>query len=42
MACAGVELLAPYSSKKLGPNLKRSAFLTRPRYRIDTVLSQQV
>jgi hypothetical protein len=30
----GVELLAPYSSKKLDPNPKRSAFLSRLRYRI--------
>jgi hypothetical protein len=36
----GVELLAPYSSKKLDPNPKRSAFLSRLRYRIDTVFSQ--
>ena len=38
----GVELLAPYSSKKLDPNPKRSAFLSRLRYRIDTVFSQLV
>jgi hypothetical protein len=36
----GVELLAPYSSKKLDPNPTRSAFLSRLRYRIDTVFSQ--
>ena len=37
----GIELLAPYSSgKKLDPNPKRSAFLSRLRYRIDTVFSQ--
>jgi hypothetical protein len=36
----GVELLAPYSSKKRDPNLKRSAYLSRLRYRIDTVFSQ--
>ncbi len=36
----GVELLAPYSSKKLDPNPKESAFLSRLRYRIDTVFSQ--
>jgi hypothetical protein len=36
----GIELLAPYSSKKPDPNPKRSAFLSRLRYRIDTVFSQ--
>lgn len=36
----GVELLAPYSSKKLDPNPKRSALLSRLRCRIDTVFSQ--
>ena len=36
----GVELLAPYSSKKRDPNPKRSALLSRLRYRIDTVFSQ--
>ncbi len=36
----GVELLAPYSSKKLDPNPKKSVFLSRLRYRIDTVFSQ--
>ncbi len=37
----GVELLAPYSSKKRDPHPKRSAaFLSRLRYRIDTVFSQ--
>jgi hypothetical protein len=35
-----VELLAPYSSKKRDPNPKRSAYLSRFRYRIDTVFSQ--
>ncbi len=35
-----VELLAPYSSKKRDPNPKRSALLSRFRYRIDTVFSQ--
>jgi hypothetical protein len=33
----GVKLLAPYSSKKHDPNPQRSAFLSRLRYRIDTV-----
>jgi hypothetical protein len=33
----GIELLAPYSSKKKDPSPKRSAFLSRLRYRIDTV-----
>ena len=36
----GIELLAPYSSKKSDPNPQRSAFLSRLRYRIDTVFSQ--
>jgi len=37
-----VELLAPYSSKKRDPTPKRSTFLSRIRYRIDTVFSQLV
>lgn len=40
LAGIGVELLAPYSSKKRDPHPKRSAFLSRLRYRIDTVFSQ--
>jgi Transposase DDE domain len=40
LACTGVELLAPYSSKKRDPTPQRSAFLSRLRYRIDTVFSQ--
>lgn len=36
----GIKLLAPYSSKKRDPDLKRSAFLSRLHYRIDTVFSQ--
>ncbi len=40
LAGMGVELLAPYSSKKRDPTPKRSAFLSRLRYRIDTVFSQ--
>jgi DDE family transposase len=36
----GVELLAPYRSKKHDPHPQRSAFLSRLRYRIDTVFSQ--
>jgi hypothetical protein len=36
----GVELLAPYRSKKRDPNPQRSAFLSRLRYRIDTVFSE--
>ena len=36
----GVELLAPYRSKKRDPTPRRSAFLSRLRYRIDTVFSQ--
>lgn len=40
LAGMGIELLAPYSSKKRDPNPQRSAFLSRLRYRIDTVFSQ--
>jgi hypothetical protein len=40
LASMGVELLAPYSSKKRDPAPKKSAFLSRLRYRIDTVFSQ--
>lgn len=40
LAGIGVELLAPYSSKKRDPAPKKSAFLSRLRYRIDTVFSQ--
>ena len=40
LAGMGVELLAPYSSKKRDPHPQRSAFLSRLRYRIDTVFSQ--
>jgi hypothetical protein len=40
LAGMGVELLAPYSSKKRDPNPKTSAFLSRLHYRIDTVFSQ--
>ena len=40
LALMGVELLAPYSSKKSDPAPKKSAFLSRLRYRIDTVFSQ--
>jgi hypothetical protein len=36
----GVELLAPYRSKKRDPDPKSSAYLSRLRYRIDTVFSQ--
>jgi Transposase DDE domain len=36
----GVELVAPYSSKKRDPTPKKSALLSRFRYRIDTVFSQ--
>jgi hypothetical protein len=42
LATMGVELLAPYSSKKRDPAPKKSAFLSRLRYRIDTVFSQLV
>jgi Transposase DDE domain len=40
LARVGVELLAPYSSKKRDPAPKKSAFLSRLRYRIDTIFSQ--
>jgi hypothetical protein len=40
LATMGIELLAPYSSKKRDPTPERSAFLSRLRYRIDTVFSQ--
>src|SRR5215208_7395983 len=40
LATTGIELLAPYSSKKRDPTPKKSAFLSRLRYRIDTVFSQ--
>ena len=40
LAGMGVELVAPYSSKKRDPHPKRSVFLSRLRYRIDTVFSQ--
>lgn len=40
LASIGVELLAPYPSKKRDPTPKKSAFLSRLRYRIDTVFSQ--
>ena len=42
LAQMGIELLAPYYSKKRDPNPTRSAFLSRLRYRIDTVFSQLV
>ena len=40
LAGRGVELAAPYRTKKRDPNPERSAFLSRLRYRIDTVFSQ--
>ena len=40
LAGMGVELLAPYSSKKRDPAPAKSAYLSRLRYRIDTVFSQ--
>jgi hypothetical protein len=40
LAGMGVELLAPYSSKKRDPHPEKSALLSRLRYRIDTVFSQ--
>jgi Transposase DDE domain len=42
LARMGVELVAPYSSKKRDPAPERSALLSRFRYRIDTVFSQLV
>jgi hypothetical protein len=36
----GVELLAPYRTKKRDPNPQRSAYLSPLRYRIDIVFSQ--
>jgi hypothetical protein len=42
LASMAVELLAPYSSKKRDPTPRRSALLSRFRYRIDTVFSQLV
>ncbi len=36
----GVELMAPYRNKGRDPHPKRSAFLSRLRYRIDTIFSQ--
>jgi hypothetical protein len=40
LAGIGVELLAAYFSKKRDPTPKKSALLSRLRYRIDTVFSQ--
>jgi hypothetical protein len=40
LASMGVELLAPHSSKKRDPAPRKSAFLSRLRYRIDAVFSQ--
>ena len=40
LAGAGIELLAPYGSKKRDPLPKRSSSLSHLRYRIDTVFSQ--
>jgi hypothetical protein len=40
LATMGIELLAPYSSKKRDLAPERSALLSRFRYRIDTVFSQ--
>ena len=37
LAGIGVELVAPYFSKKRDPTPKKSALLSRLRYRIDTV-----
>jgi hypothetical protein len=38
----GIELVAPYSSKKRDRHPEKSALLSRIRYRIDTVFSQLV
>jgi NAD(P)-dependent dehydrogenase (short-subunit alcohol dehydrogenase family) len=40
LATMGIELVAPYSSKKRDPAPKQSALLSRLRYRIGTVFSQ--
>ncbi len=40
LAGQSVELAAPYRTKKREPTPERSAFLSRLRYRIDTVFSQ--
>ena len=40
LAGMGVDLLAPYSSKKRDPAPKKSVFLSQFRYRIDTIFSQ--
>jgi hypothetical protein len=40
LAEMGRELLAPYSSKKRDPAPRKSDYLSRLRYRIDTVFSQ--
>src|SRR5215211_7179156 len=40
LARMSVELMAPYSSKKRDPAPRRSALLSRFRYRIDTVFGQ--
>ena len=40
LAERGVELAAPYRTKKRDPDPERSALLSRLRYRIDTVFSQ--
>jgi hypothetical protein len=42
LSAMGIELVAPYSSKKRDPAPKKSALLSRLRYRIDTVFSQLV
>ena len=42
LAGRGVELAASYQTKKRDPDPQRSAFLSRFRYRIDTVFSQLV
>ena len=42
LATMGIELVAPYSSKKRDPAPRKSASLSRLRYRIDTVFSQLV
>jgi Transposase DDE domain len=40
LATIGVELIAPYQHKSTDPHPQRSAYLSRLRYRIDTVFSQ--
>ncbi len=40
LRAGGLELVAPYASRSKDPNPRKSAFLSKLRYRIDTVFSQ--